>query len=375
MSNLHRKRILVSLALVLLLSPVAPGALGVGAQEERRSVSAASPQSPLEPLARLVGGQWRGQIRLLDGRVIEALNVFERGLGGKTIQFRAYGLAGGKTQLVYEGLYGWHPQQGRIVFHEHSAFGTFNHGIVEPEGDTLKFAWREDSAKGTVEYRETFRFPDTDTYVTEAYRKAENGWERFTLENRFVREKRSETAAGSPAGEAAKKEPWQRALRKEVTVSAPLANVWNAWTTSDGVKTFFGPGARIQAVIGGPYEIYFSLTAPEGQRGSEGCKVQSVVPMELFAFEWNAPPTIPALRHSGLHTLVQVRLSPEGPNRTRVELTHSNWGAGEDWDKTHAYFDKAWDAVLGNLEHRFRVGPVQWPGYFIRAGQESGPTP
>ena len=45
-------------------------------------------------------------------------------------------------------------------------------------------------------------------------------------------------------------------------------------------------------------------TMPEGSRGSEGCKVHSVKPMEQLVFEWNAPPTIPAIRP--LRTLVYL---------------------------------------------------------------------
>lgn len=161
--------------------------------------------------------------------------------------------------------------------------------------------------------------------------------------------------------------PWERTLRKQVTVPAPVEDVWKAWTTTEGVTTFFGPQAKVEAVPGGPFEIYFDPNQPVGLRGSEGCKVQSIVPLKLFAFEWNAPPIIPAIRNSGLHTIVYVRLDQEGPGQTRVEVVHAGWGVGEEWDKTFSYFDQAWDAVLSNLRYRFAVGPVQWPGRFVRA--------
>ena len=321
----------------------------------------------LEPMARLVG-DWRGQIKLLDGTVIEARNIFEWSLDGETIRFRAYGISNGQERHVYDGLYGWHPQQQRIVFREQSAFGTLVDGMVEPESDTLVFTWTQQGADRRVEYRETFRFPDSDAYVTEVYRKTESGWERFTQENRFVRDKQAVPAAA--AGE-----PWQRSLRKQVTVAAPLADVWNAWTTTDGVTGFFGPAAKIEARVGGPYEVYFAPGQPEGLRGSEGCKIHSLAPMQLLAFEWNAPPTIPAIRNSGVHTLVYVELEEEGPERTRVTVTHTGWGAGEEWDKTYAYFDRAWDAVLSNLNYRLTVGRVEWPGRFIRAEQQSKSKP
>lgn len=162
-------------------------------------------------------------------------------------------------------------------------------------------------------------------------------------------------------------EPGQRGIHQQVTVPAPLEEVWRAWTTTEGVTSFFGPAAHIEATVGGPYEVYFSTEAPYGSRGSEGCRVLSVVPMNQISFQWNAPPSMGVIRD--LHTRVTVRLHEETPDLTRVEIIHTGWGAGEQWDKAYDYFDKAWDAVLGNLHYRFTVGPVDFPGHFIRAGQ------
>ena len=70
-----------------------------------------------------------------------------------------------------------------------------------------------------------------------------------------------------------------------------------------------------------------------------------------------------------MHTVVFLRFEEMGPGRTRLVLRHSGWGVGEEWDKAYAYFDRAWDAVLGNLRYRFAVGPVDWPGGTFRVAQ------
>ncbi len=155
----------------------------------RAQQSAPAQPKPLEPMARLIGN-WRGQIKMLDGTVIEARNVFEWSLDGKTILFRAYGISKDGERHVYDGLYGWHAGLKKIVLREHSIFGGTIDGEVEPDGETLKFSWTQHSANGVVEYRETFRFPTPDSYVTEVYRKKGADWERFTQENHFIRVER-----------------------------------------------------------------------------------------------------------------------------------------------------------------------------------------
>ena len=351
---MHQRRKHSLLCLTALLAATVPLAAA-----DSDAAAATQDEGPMGALAPLVGGQWRGQLKLTDGTIIRARHIFEWGLGQTFIRSKTYGAVGdGDERLVYEGFFSLDAAKQRIVFREFSASGAGNEGTIEPNGNVLRYAWSTHGKNGVTEYQETLRFPDKDHYLSEAFEKTGAGWEKFA-ESSFWREP-------APEGEAA-----QRVLRKEVTLDAPLADVWNAWTTSEGVTTFFGPAAQVEARLGGPFEIYFAPSAPEGLRGSEGCKVQSVVPMQLFAFEWNAPPTIPAIRNSGLHSLVQIRLYEEGPNRTRVAMTHSGWGEGEDWDKTFNYFDAAWDAVLSNLRYRFAVGPVQWPGRFVVAEQQA----
>jgi uncharacterized protein YndB with AHSA1/START domain len=137
------------------------------------------------------------------------------------------------------------------------------------------------------------------------------------------------------------------------TINASVADVWKAWTTTDGIESFFAPkAAKVEPWPGGAFELWFGVELPEGSRGSENCKVHSVKPMEQLVFEWNAPPTIPTIRP--LRTLVYLDFKPLPENRTELTLRNFGYGTGEEWDKAKAYFAKAWPAVMANLEKRFQ---------------------
>jgi len=139
-------------------------------------------------------------------------------------------------------------------------------------------------------------------------------------------------------------------IEKSATVSCSLDQAWWKWTTHEGLRTFFGENNKIGLWAGGPFEIYFSMDAPEGLRGSEGCKVLAVLPQRMFSFSWNAPPSFPGIRDSGEHTWVVVEFASVSPGRTKINLTHLGWREGEDWDGVYQYFDKAWDTVLRWME-------------------------
>ncbi len=150
------------------------------------------------------------------------------------------------------------------------------------------------------------------------------------------------------------KDPSDKILKKEITIPASLKQVWDAWTTTEGVKSFFSPAAKIELAIGGAYEIYFVLENPHGSKGSEDCRVLSFLPREMFSFEWNAPPEFGELR--GQHTRVILQFQELESGKVKVILSQLGWGKGEDWGRLYDYFDKAWDYVLNNLKKRFIPG-------------------
>lgn len=150
-------------------------------------------------------------------------------------------------------------------------------------------------------------------------------------------------------------------VRKAVIVAAAPADVWAAWATSEGVKTFLAPAARVEAVPGGPYEVLFDPDAPAGTRGCEGCAVVSADPPRKLVFTWSFPPSIPELRARGAMARVAVELIPGSvEGSTLVTLVHDGFPEGEAGERARAYFERAWDTVLARLQQRFLSGALDW---------------
>ena len=163
----------------------------------------------------------------------------------------------------------------------------------------------------------------------------------------------------------------ERAIDKQVRVKAPVDAVWAAWTTTEGVKSFFAPDARVEARVDGPFEIYMNPYAPPGQKGADDMRFLSIQDRKMFTVTWNAPPHLPEARAQ--RTYVTVRLKPVGDNETEVSLHHGGWGDGGQWDQAYAYFDKAWVNVLASLQKRFAENkPQDWTDWLasIRAWME-----
>lgn len=150
-------------------------------------------------------------------------------------------------------------------------------------------------------------------------------------------------------------------VKKAVIVAAAPADAWAAWATTDGVKTFLAPAARVEAVPGGPYEILFAPGAPAGSRGCEGCTVVFSDAPRKLVFTWSFPPSIPELSAKGAMARVAVELIPgSAEGSTLVTLVQDGFPEGEAGERARAYFEKAWDAVLARLQQRFRSGATDW---------------
>lgn len=148
----------------------------------------------------------------------------------------------------------------------------------------------------------------------------------------------------------------ERILRKEIVIEAPRAEVWNAWTTEDGVR-FVSAKSRIELRVGGAYEWFLDGPVEEdGRRGAEGSRVLAFLPQEMLAFEWTFPPAVMELRKADARTQVVILFEELDGHRTRVRLHALGWESGPAWDHAYNYFDRAWSMVLDLLKERLHAG-------------------
>ena len=130
------------------------------------------------------------------------------------------------------------------------------------------------------------------------------------------------------------------------SVACRPQRVYELFSTADGVRAFLGADADIDARVGGRYEYLFLAEAPDGSRGSEGCRILALEPDRLIVFSWNSPP---GLSTRGQHTWVVLSLRADGAG-TLVRLAHWGHGQGPEWDENRDYFRSAWSGVLDSLE-------------------------
>ena len=149
-------------------------------------------------------------------------------------------------------------------------------------------------------------------------------------------------SAGSPA-------PQQFVLAIEVP--APVHDVWQAFSTSEGLSTWLFPNATVDLRPGGDWLVHF----PGGSTG--GGTIVSFVPEKELVLNALAPDKFPHVRAERTRAVFQFEARG---NATIVRLTQSGWKSGDEWTQAYEYLIAGNAQLLATLHKRFVNGPTDW---------------
>jgi len=141
--------------------------------------------------------------------------------------------------------------------------------------------------------------------------------------------------------------PSDRALVIELTIPAPIAEVWDAFTTEKGLSTWLAPSTTVDLRPGGDWLVHFGPSTGGGT-------IVSFVPQRELVLSALAPDKFPAVRAA--RTRAVFTFEPRG-NATVVRLTQTGWQSGPEWDAAYEYLAAGNAQLLAQLHHRFVSGP------------------
>jgi uncharacterized protein YndB with AHSA1/START domain len=153
----------------------------------------------------------------------------------------------------------------------------------------------------------------------------------------------------------------EKALIIELSVPATQAEVWKAFTTSEGLSTWLTPGAVVDLRSGGEWTAHY----PGGHTG--GGTILSFTPQQELTLAAMAPEQFPTVRSQ--RTTAKFEFIAEGSS-TRIRLTQTGWKTGDEWDKAYDYLAKGNAQLLWALHRRFVSGPIDWQKEWGDAGKE-----
>jgi uncharacterized protein YndB with AHSA1/START domain len=131
----------------------------------------------------------------------------------------------------------------------------------------------------------------------------------------------------------------ERVLQQHIEIDAPVEEVWQAFTTTAGFRSWAAPVAVVDFRLGGVIEAAYD---PQGRIGAPGNiknQIVAYVPQRMLALRnVQAPPKLPfdAATFQKIHTV--NFFEPITKNRTRITVSQPGFGEGPVYDGVYKFF-------------------------------------
>jgi uncharacterized protein YndB with AHSA1/START domain len=152
----------------------------------------------------------------------------------------------------------------------------------------------------------------------------------------------------------------QRVLQHRVVVQASLDDVWAAFTTTEGIRSWAVPVASVDFRLGGIWESSYDPAGRIGSSGNIRNRFISFLPLRMIATQAeSAPPDFP---HPEVlpEIFFVTELEPVGENAVRVTVSGVGFLDDAAHDAVYALFERGNAWSLQQLHRRFAHGPVDW---------------
>jgi uncharacterized protein YndB with AHSA1/START domain len=315
------------IVLLVLSMPTAAGAL-VG---------------PVAALAPVLG-TWEVTTAWEGGSILWAQAQYSPGIGGRSVEVRVLVKEADNPPFVrYFNVLRYDKARAQWVVDSFTPDGNQSSMDFDFVDGVLTMAWNE--GEGRIRDSSTLLGDDRMRWQVQFTGKGQEPvqlmdavWKKIGDETMIKPIDTNLFAADSPT----------RSFVREVTIAAPVAEVYAAWSDGERFVQAYDPDrpelkANIDLAIGGRFEWLW-----DGKMGSNDCQVLSFIPDRMISFSWNAPPDQVDSRAKRTWVVVEFEATDSGG--THVRLSHLGFGSAAHWDETYEYFQAAWPVVFANFK-------------------------
>jgi len=146
-----------------------------------------------------------------------------------------------------------------------------------------------------------------------------------------------------------------RTLVHEAVIAAPVAQVWDAFTTAEGFQSWAVPLAEIDLRVGGSIRSNYNPNGTIGDAGTIVNEILAYEPQRMLAIRnTKAPEGFPnAELFTKTWSVLHFEPVDDLRDRTRVRLVGLGYGEGGAWDDLYAFFKAGNAQSLEALRKKF----------------------
>ena len=141
-------------------------------------------------------------------------------------------------------------------------------------------------------------------------------------------------------------------------IEASIADVWHAWTTSEGLRAWVAPHAEIDLRLGGTMRTNYNAKGRLGDADTIENTVLAYEPLRMLSMRVAKPPAGFPFPNAIQKMWSILYLDPIGIRNTRVRTVTLGFDASEESQKMRAFFQRGNAAELAKLQKYFAEKPV-----------------
>ncbi len=131
----------------------------------------------------------------------------------------------------------------------------------------------------------------------------------------------------------------ERILVEDIVIEAPLADVWNAYTTEKGYAAWAAPKVRIDLRVGGTILTQYAANAEIGDPGTNTLHIVNYVPKRLLTLRAEIADNWPEVMKQDGERLTNVILFEAlSPTRTHIESYGIGYGTSPEYEELLEFF-------------------------------------
>ena len=150
-------------------------------------------------------------------------------------------------------------------------------------------------------------------------------------------------------------------ISHEGVVESSVEQVWAAFTTSEGLRSWLAPHAEIDLKVGGLMRTNYN---PQGQLGDAGT-IENVIlsfePQRMMSIKVAKPPANFPFPNAVHKMWTVLYFSPASPGRTNVREVTLGFGPDPESQRMRAFFNHGNASTLSQLQRRFAAKSVLVP--------------
>ena len=138
----------------------------------------------------------------------------------------------------------------------------------------------------------------------------------------------------------------------EATIHAPVAAVWNVWTSGEAYKSLGVAQAEVDLRVGGLIRAHYSAAGVLGDDETVVNRILAYEPQRMIAIRIEHPPKSFPFKEAWKTVWTVITLTVLGNGRTHIRAASMGFGADEESIAMRRFFETGNDSTFKTLQSR-----------------------